>query len=172
MIIRWLVSVRLNESLYSVNSIGDNGISNNDSKRLDQKSGAENSCVPVGFVKKQHNTERETNRQIVSSSLTGQTFYVDVDVPAELRRKVDLKFLWGIFSLISMMIVQLPRLLSPINVYFIILIWDTIILDFHALKWTYYWDYSVTYVPRLLRLCLVKVLACWIDGLWGVMLLM
>ncbi|KAL8521866.1 hypothetical protein ACS0TY_012140 [Phlomoides rotata] len=89
--ISWFVdsvrkNVRLNESLYSVNSIGDNGISNNDLKRLDQNSGAANSCVPVGPGSQF--PERETNRQTVSSSLTGQTFYVDVDVPAELRSKV------------------------------------------------------------------------------------
>lgn len=74
--------------MYSVNSIGDNGISNNELKRLDQNSGAANSCVPVG-----PGSFRETNRQTISSSLTGQTFYVDVDVPAELRSKVGLKYL-------------------------------------------------------------------------------
>lgn len=102
-IITGFISVRLNETLYSVNSIGDNGVANNDLKRLDQNSGAENSCLPVGVLKhtKQPGiieapgsqfSERETKRQTVSSSLSGQSFYVDVDVPAELRTKVDFDF--------------------------------------------------------------------------------
>lgn len=92
-------NVRLNETLYSVNSIGDNGPANNDLKRLDQNSGAENSCLPSGLLKNTKQPdfsevpasqflERQIKRQTASSSLTGQTFYVDVDVPAELRTKV------------------------------------------------------------------------------------
>ncbi|KAI3468336.1 hypothetical protein Pfo_024999 [Paulownia fortunei] len=92
-------NVRLNETVYSVNSIGDNGIPNDELKRLDQNSGAENSCLPVDLLKHTKHpdmieapglqfSERETKRQTVSSSLSGQSFYVDVDVPAELRSKV------------------------------------------------------------------------------------
>ncbi|KAG6387922.1 hypothetical protein SASPL_153117 [Salvia splendens] len=94
------ISVRLSETLYSVNSIGDNGLASNDSKRLDQNSGAENSCLPSGLLK--HNkqpefcgapgsqfSERESKRYTTSSSLSGQSFYVDVDVPAELLSKVS-----------------------------------------------------------------------------------
>ncbi|XP_042037668.1 uncharacterized protein LOC121783608 [Salvia splendens] len=93
-------NVRLSETLYSVNSIGDNGLASNDSKRLDQNSGAENSCLPSGLLK--HNkqpefcgapgsqfSERESKRYTTSSSLSGQSFYVDVDVPAELLSKVS-----------------------------------------------------------------------------------
>ncbi|KAK4435778.1 hypothetical protein Salat_0741300 [Sesamum alatum] len=92
-------NVRLNEMLYSVNNNGDNGIPNEDSKRVDQNSGAENSCLPVGLL--MHNkqagmieapglqfSEREAKRQTALSSLSGQSFYVDVDVPVELRSKV------------------------------------------------------------------------------------
>ncbi|KAK6158795.1 hypothetical protein DH2020_006109 [Rehmannia glutinosa] len=93
------LGVRLNETLYSVNNIGDNGIPNDDLKRIDQNSGAENSCLPVGLHKhvKQRGmidapglqfAERESKRQTVSSSMSGQSFYIDNDVPAELRSKV------------------------------------------------------------------------------------
>ncbi|KAH6837098.1 hypothetical protein C2S53_016270 [Perilla frutescens var. hirtella] len=92
-------NVRLNETLYSVSSIGDNGLANNDLKRLDQNSGAENSCLPSGLLKPTKQPDfsealgskfsvRETRRQTTLSSLSGQSFYVDVDVPAELRSKV------------------------------------------------------------------------------------
>ncbi|KAL2236929.1 UNVERIFIED_CONTAM: hypothetical protein Sindi_0884600 [Sesamum indicum] len=92
-------NVRLNEMLYNVNNNGDNGIPNEDLKRVDQNSGAENSCLPVGLL--MHNkqagmietprlqfSEREAKRQTVVSSLSGHSFYVDVDVPIELRSKV------------------------------------------------------------------------------------
>ncbi|XP_057799396.1 uncharacterized protein LOC131015150 [Salvia miltiorrhiza] len=93
-------NVRLNETLYSVNSIGDNGLAINDLKRLDQNSGAENSCLPSGLLKhtKQPDicgapasqfSERGSKRHTTLSSLSGQSFYVDVDVPAELRSKVS-----------------------------------------------------------------------------------
>ncbi|KAL1532426.1 hypothetical protein AAHA92_32439 [Salvia divinorum] len=93
-------NVRLNETLYSVSSIGDNGIAINDLKRLDQNSGAENSCLPSGLLKhtKQPDfcgapcsqfSERGSIRHSTLSSFSGQTFYVDVDVPAELLSKVS-----------------------------------------------------------------------------------
>ncbi|KAL8063539.1 hypothetical protein ABFS82_01G031800 [Erythranthe guttata] len=86
--ISWFVdsvrkNVRLNETLYNANNIGDKSIPNDDLKRLDQNSGAENSCIPIGSFR-----ERETKKQTGSSSLSGQTFYVDLDVPVELRNKV------------------------------------------------------------------------------------
>ncbi|KAL6533850.1 hypothetical protein OROHE_013683 [Orobanche hederae] len=73
-------NVRLDEMFYSVNKIGDNGI-------------------PVGLHKqtKQHNMidtpglrfpEVGSKRQTVSSSISGQSFYIDNDVPDELRSKV------------------------------------------------------------------------------------
>lgn len=106
MILTYFISVRLNETLYSVNSIGDNGLAINDLKRLDQISGAENSCLPSGLLKQakqpdfcgapgSHFSERGTKRH-TSASLSGQSFYVDVDVPPELHSKVDLNFLSGI----------------------------------------------------------------------------
>ncbi|KAK4388951.1 hypothetical protein Sango_2232100 [Sesamum angolense] len=98
-VITGFISARLNEMLYSVNNNGDNGIPNEDLKRVDQNSGAENSCLPVGLLV--HNkqaamteaprlqfSEREAKRQTVFSSLSGHSFYVDVDVPIELRSKV------------------------------------------------------------------------------------
>lgn len=98
-IITGFISVRLKETLYSVNSIGDDGLAIIDFKRLDQSSGAENSCLPSGLLKhtKQSDlcgapgsqfSERERKRHSTSSSFSGQTFYVDVDVPAELLSKV------------------------------------------------------------------------------------
>ncbi|KAL6556572.1 hypothetical protein OROGR_005860 [Orobanche gracilis] len=73
-------NVRLDEMLYSVNKIGDN-------------------CIPVGLHKhtKQHSMidtpglrfpEVGSKRQAVSSSISGQSFYIDNDVPDELRNKV------------------------------------------------------------------------------------
>lgn len=104
------ISVRLNETQYSVNSIGDNGLAINDLKRLDQNSGAENSCLPSGLLKhtKQPDfcgapgsqfSERGSKRHTTPSSLSGQSFYVDVDVPAELRSKVGLDLLLQIHCL-------------------------------------------------------------------------
>ncbi|KAL6524178.1 hypothetical protein OROMI_031273 [Orobanche minor] len=73
--------LRLDEMLYSVNKIGDNGI-------------------PVGLHKhtKHHNMidtpglrfpEVGSKGQTVSSSISGQSFYIDNDVPDELRSKVE-----------------------------------------------------------------------------------
>lgn len=120
------ISVRLNETLYSVNTIGENGLANNDLKRLDQNSGAQNSCLPSGLLKhtKQPDfsevpasqfLERQIKRQTASSSLTGQIFYVDVDVPAELRTKVHLDFLSGINCLKSARLIKymMMYILSP-----------------------------------------------------------
>ncbi|GFP93189.1 DNA topoisomerase 2-binding protein 1 [Phtheirospermum japonicum] len=100
--ISWFVdsvrrNVRLDEMLYAVNKIGDNGLTPNDGlKRVEQNSGAENSCLPAGLHK--HNNqpnmigmqfpERESKRQTVSSFIFGQSFYIDSDVSAELQSKV------------------------------------------------------------------------------------
>ncbi|PIN12526.1 hypothetical protein CDL12_14863 [Handroanthus impetiginosus] len=92
-------NVRLNESLYSISNIGDNGIPVDNLKRLDQSSGTENSCLPAGLLKQTKQSdvimaprlqfsEREITRQSVSSSLSGQSFYIDIDVPDKLRSKV------------------------------------------------------------------------------------
>ncbi|GER30608.1 BRCT domain-containing DNA repair protein [Striga asiatica] len=93
------LGVRLDETLYNVNKIGDNGIPNDILKRLDQNFASENSSLPVDVHKhtkqphmidayRSHFSERESKRQIVSSSISGQSFYIDNDVPAELRSKV------------------------------------------------------------------------------------
>ncbi|CAA0838558.1 Unknown protein [Striga hermonthica] len=92
-------NVRLEEALYNVNKIVDNGIPSDVLKRVDQNFAAENSSLPVGVhkhTKQPHMIdayvsqfpERESKRQIVSSSISGQSFYIDKDVPAELRSKV------------------------------------------------------------------------------------
>ncbi|XP_075508355.1 uncharacterized protein LOC142545209 isoform X1 [Primulina tabacum] len=92
-------NVRLNESLYSINNVGGTGAQTDDSKRLDQNAGAENSCLRDGLLK--HTTqldtiqcplsrypEVESKRRIDPSFWSGQTFYINVEVPAELRSKV------------------------------------------------------------------------------------
>lgn len=109
MTLTYYITVRLNETLYSVNSIGDNGLALNDLKRLDQDSGAENSCLPSVLLKQAKQpdfsgapasqfSERESKRH-TTSSLSGQSFYIDVDVPPELRSKVAWIFLSGICDL-------------------------------------------------------------------------
>ncbi|XP_051151622.1 uncharacterized protein LOC127265711 isoform X2 [Andrographis paniculata] len=92
-------NARLNEMLYGVNDNEDCGTPNGGSKRFEQKSGAERSCLPVGLAKPSRQPEIidapglrypefDGKRQTVSSPLSGQSFYVDVDVPHELRSKV------------------------------------------------------------------------------------
>lgn len=94
----------MNETLYNANNIGDKGIPHDDLKRLDQNSGAENSCLPIGSLKhtKQQDitgvhglqlSESESKRQTLPLSLSGQSFYIDADVPVELRSKVGLNFI-------------------------------------------------------------------------------
>ncbi|KAG6391301.1 hypothetical protein SASPL_149055 [Salvia splendens] len=93
-------NVRLKETVYSVNSIGDDGLAIIDFKRLDQSSGAENSCLPSGLLKHTKQSdfcgapgsqfpERERKRLSTSPSFSSQTFYADIDVPAELLNKVS-----------------------------------------------------------------------------------
>ncbi|KAG8375455.1 hypothetical protein BUALT_Bualt10G0101700 [Buddleja alternifolia] len=81
-------NVRLNESLYRVYKVGDIGTPTDDLRRLDQKTGAENSALPIE-VPGLRFSERESKRQTVSLFLSGQSFYIDVDVPSELRIKVS-----------------------------------------------------------------------------------
>ncbi|KZV31659.1 hypothetical protein F511_00463 [Dorcoceras hygrometricum] len=96
-----LSKVRLDESLYSINNAGGTaGSQTEDLKRLDQNAGAENSCLPDGLLN--HSTqldtigrpmsrypEGESKRKTEPSFWSGQSFYVDVDVPAELHSKVS-----------------------------------------------------------------------------------
>ncbi|KAL3650902.1 hypothetical protein CASFOL_007305 [Castilleja foliolosa] len=89
--------LRLDEMLYTVNKIDGNGSTRNDGfKRVEQNSGAENSCRPAGLHR--HNKHpniiesqfpvRESKRQTMSSFISGHSFYIDDDVSAELRSKV------------------------------------------------------------------------------------
>ncbi|KAL2544709.1 BRCT domain-containing DNA repair protein [Forsythia ovata] len=91
--------LRLNESLYSVNHIGATGAQADDLKRLAQNNDSEKSSPPVGSLEHSAQpgllggphllfSERETKRRTVASPFSGQSFYVDNDVSAELRSKV------------------------------------------------------------------------------------
>ncbi|XP_062159473.1 uncharacterized protein LOC133866838 [Alnus glutinosa] len=90
-------NVRLSESLYSVQSFGENGM------RLDELnwragfSGIETSCLPVGtngakrfdMIENPHLwfSGREFNKS-TESALSGNSVYIDPDISAELRNKV------------------------------------------------------------------------------------
>ncbi|XP_076945865.1 uncharacterized protein LOC143617092 [Bidens hawaiensis] len=85
-------NVRLNESLYGVKSFGDNHMAKDNLYM--SRSG--NPCLSIAMLEnvkqrnlitksKLHSLEEQKRR---GSVLSGQTFYVDPDVPAELRNKV------------------------------------------------------------------------------------
>ncbi|KAK9055310.1 hypothetical protein SSX86_026392 [Deinandra increscens subsp. villosa] len=85
-------NVRLNESLYGVKDFGENYTA----KHSLNKIGGGNSCRPVAMLEnvKQcnliprsvvHSLEEQKRRGLIFS---GQTFYVDPDVSAEMRNKV------------------------------------------------------------------------------------
>ncbi|OVA04234.1 BRCT domain [Macleaya cordata] len=90
-------NVRLSESLYTVKSVGENGVQL-DFNRLVGSTGTEKSCLPVGVheaTKQSKITERpllqlsgkesSRSRELV---LAGQTIHVDSDLSPELKRKV------------------------------------------------------------------------------------
>lgn len=93
------VSVRLSESLYYVKNVGENGVRMDELNRLIGFSGAENSCLPAGMfenAKQSVMTEdphlwfsgRESKRS-VDSTLSGHSMFIDSDISAELRNKVE-----------------------------------------------------------------------------------
>ena len=93
------VSVRLSESLYYVKNVGENGVRMGELNRLIEFSGAENSCLPVGMfenAKQSVITEdphlwfsgRESKRS-VDSTLSGHSMFIDSNISAELRNKVE-----------------------------------------------------------------------------------
>ncbi|KAF2304259.1 hypothetical protein GH714_028941 [Hevea brasiliensis] len=89
-------NVRLSESLYSVKSVGENGVCLDDLNRIFGFSGSENSCLPVGFndTKQFEMTEglhkrssgRSSNRSI-EPTMSGNSVYVDSDISATLGTK-------------------------------------------------------------------------------------
>ncbi|XP_057957752.1 uncharacterized protein LOC131150799 [Malania oleifera] len=91
-------NIRLSESLYSVKSVGENGMHMDDLNQLVGLTNAENSCLPVGMrenAKLSKTTEepqqqfsgRESKRSI-GSTLSGHLMHVDSDICDELRSKV------------------------------------------------------------------------------------
>ncbi|KAA8538721.1 hypothetical protein F0562_028298 [Nyssa sinensis] len=90
-------NVRLNESLYSVRSVGENGMHMNDLNRLIQYAGTENSCLPVGLhdhtkqsdmIEEPHCFPEDVFKRSMESTLSGHSLFVDLDVSTELRSKV------------------------------------------------------------------------------------
>ncbi|XP_062023401.1 uncharacterized protein LOC133739633 [Rosa rugosa] len=90
-------NVRLSESLYSIKSLGQNGIRLDELNRLVGFSGTEHSCLPVGahgikqlsMIEEPQFSGRESNcNRSSDSTLSGHSMYVDLDISAELRNKV------------------------------------------------------------------------------------
>ncbi|GMQ02351.1 hypothetical protein CsSME_00048631 [Camellia sinensis var. sinensis] len=98
-ILGWFVdsvrrNVRLSESLYTVKSIGENGMPMDDLNRLSQFVGSETSCLPVAIHEHAKQSgmavpfpEKESKRS-VESTLSGHSLYIDSDISPELHRKV------------------------------------------------------------------------------------
>lgn len=98
-ILGWFVdsvrrNVRLSESLYTVKSIGENGMPMDDLNRLSQFVGSETSCLPVAIHEHAKQSgmavpfpEKESKRS-VESTLSGHSLYIDLDISPELHRKV------------------------------------------------------------------------------------
>ncbi|XP_073133431.1 uncharacterized protein [Henckelia pumila] len=96
--ISWFVdsvkkNVRMDESFYRM------GAQNDYPTRIDKNLVADNGCLPAGLLNhsiqldKMEGSllrfpERETKRPNVLSFCSGQSFYIDVDVPAELHHRV------------------------------------------------------------------------------------
>ncbi|GKC36307.1 BRCT domain-containing protein [Tanacetum coccineum] len=86
------LQLRLNESLYGVKSIEENYMAKDDLNRI----GDRNSCIPVAIlenVKQTHLIPRSRLHLLEDQKrrkgiFSGQTFYVDQDVSAEMRNKV------------------------------------------------------------------------------------
>ncbi|XP_063947017.1 uncharacterized protein LOC108205745 isoform X1 [Daucus carota subsp. sativus] len=91
-------NVRLDESLYGVKNVGENGILRDDSNGLSRYANTENYCIPVGMLEhfKQsdtinqldvRSTVRDSNRSM-DLILSGSSLFIDTDVPAELQNKI------------------------------------------------------------------------------------
>lgn len=89
----------MSESLYYVKNVGGNGIHMDELNRIIGFSGAENSCLPVGMfenAKQSVMTEdphlwfsRRDSKRSVDSILSGHSMFIDSDISAELRNKVE-----------------------------------------------------------------------------------
>ena len=92
--------MRLSESLYSIKSLGQNGIRLDELNRLVGFSGTENSCLPVGVhgnklstIEEPQFSGRESDYNRSSDpTLSGHSMYVDLDISSELRNKMKLDF--------------------------------------------------------------------------------
>lgn len=91
-------NVRLDESLYGVKNVGENGVLRDDLNGLSRYASTENYCIPVGML--EHFTQSDTINQPDARStgkesnrsmdliLSGSSFFIDADVPAELQSKI------------------------------------------------------------------------------------
>lgn len=91
-------NVRLDESLYGVKNVGENGVLGDSLDGLSHYASTENYCIPVGLLEhlKQsdtinqpgvRSTVKELNRSM-DLILSGSSFFVDTDVPADLQSKI------------------------------------------------------------------------------------
>ncbi|PHU09432.1 hypothetical protein BC332_21292 [Capsicum chinense] len=89
-----LSKVRLSESLYSVNGVGQGGSSVEDIDGLVQKASRQHSCLPVALPEHSKPPDmieeplKQAEREPKRRTLFGHTFYVDPDVSDELHSKV------------------------------------------------------------------------------------
>lgn len=92
----------MSESLYSVKSVGENGLQVEELNQRLGFPGTENSCLPVGVLEdgKLFNTMRQPHLQSSGkessrsrvSVLSGYSLFVDSDISAELQSKVESRF--------------------------------------------------------------------------------
>lgn len=91
--------MRLDESLYGVKNVGENVVLRDHFNGLSRYASTEHYCIPVGMLEhlKQsdtinrpnvESTVKESNRSM-DLILSGSSLFIDPDVPAELRSKVN-----------------------------------------------------------------------------------
>lgn len=80
------VTVRLNESLYSVRSLGENGLPLQELNQLAVLPGSQKSCLPLAVIEEAKSSKREfEGRRPVFSE---DVFYIDSNISVETKNKV------------------------------------------------------------------------------------
>jgi hypothetical protein len=80
------VTVRLNESLYSLSSLGENGLPLGELNQVAVLPGNEKYCLPLAVIEEAKSSKREwEGRRYI---FTEDAFYIDPDMSAETKNKV------------------------------------------------------------------------------------